>query len=48
VLIFFQNAVLNFYLMQIIINMGGTSSQMGRLFSFMALLELPGCFSSAG
>ncbi len=44
VLIFFQNAVLNFYLMQIIINMGGTSSQMGRLFSFMALLELPGLF----
>ena len=28
--------------MQIIAAVGGTSSQMGRLFSFMALLELPG------
>lgn len=44
VFVFFQNSVLNTYLMQIITNVGGTSSQMGRLFSFMALLELPGLF----
>ena len=42
VLVFFQNSVFNTYLMQIITAVGGTSSQMGRLFSFMALLELPG------
>lgn len=44
VLVFFQNSVLNTYLMQIITAVGGTSNQMGRLFSFMALLELPGLF----
>lgn len=42
VLIFFQNSVLNNYLMQILMEVGGTSSDMGSLFSFMALLELPG------
>jgi len=44
VLVFFQNSVFNTYLMQIITAVGGTSSQMGRLLSFMALLELPGLF----
>lgn len=44
VLVFFQNSVFNSYLMQIITAVGGNSSQMGRLFSFMALLELPGLF----
>lgn len=42
VLIFFQNSVLNNYLMQILASVGGDSGDMGRLFSFMALLELPG------
>ena len=42
ILVFFQNSVLNTYLMQILTAVGGTSGQMGRLFSFMALLELPG------
>ncbi|MDD3167901.1 MAG: MFS transporter [Eubacteriales bacterium] len=42
VLVFFQNSVFNTYMMQIITAVGGDSSQMGRLFSFMALLELPG------
>lgn len=42
VFLFFQNSVFNNYTMQIIAAVGGTSSQMGRLFSFMALLELPG------
>ncbi len=44
ILIFFQNSVLNAYLLQILTAVGGTSSQMGRLFSFMALLEMPGLF----
>lgn len=42
--VFFQNSVLNTYLMQILTAVGGNSEQMGRLFSFMALLELPGLF----
>ena len=44
VLVFFQNSVINSYMMQIITAVGGTSGQMGRLLSFMALLELPGLF----
>lgn len=44
VLVFFQNSVFNTYLLQIIMDVGGNSGQMGRLFSFMALLELPGLF----
>ncbi|MGM0395947.1 MAG: MFS transporter [Bacillota bacterium] len=43
-LVFFQNAVINNFLIQILRNIGGNSSQMGRLFSFMALLEMPGLF----
>nr|WP_312576396.1 MFS transporter [Sedimentibacter sp.] len=39
--VYFENSVLNNYLMQILLNVGGTSSQMGNLFSFMAILELP-------
>lgn len=42
--VFFQNSVLNTYLLQIITKIGGTSGQLGRLFSFMALLEIPGLF----
>jgi len=42
--VFFQNSVLNTYLLQILTAIGGNSGQMGRLFSFMALLELPGLF----
>lgn len=42
VLIFFQNSVFNNYLMQILSAVGGDSKEMGRLFSFMAVLELPG------
>jgi len=39
--VFFENSVLNNYLIQILLNVGGNSSQMGNLFSFMAILELP-------
>ena len=42
--VFFQNAIINNYLIQIIRGIGGDSSQMGSLFSFMAILELPGLF----
>lgn len=42
--VFFQNSVLNTYLLQIITEVGGTSGQLGRLYSFMALLEIPGLF----
>lgn len=42
--VFFQNAIINNYLIQIIRSIGGDSSQMGSLFSFMAILELPGLF----
>ncbi len=42
--VFFQNAIINNYLIQIIRGIGGDSSQMGSLFSFMAMLELPGLF----
>ena len=43
-LVFFQNAIVNNYLYQIITPLGGTGNDMGRIFSFMAFLELPGLF----
>ncbi|MDX9916741.1 MAG: MFS transporter [Gudongella sp.] len=43
-MVYFQNAVLNNYLFQIIVPIGGTEALMGRLFSFMAILELPALF----
>ena len=43
-LVFFQNAIINNYLFQIIAPIGGTSSYMGKILSFMAILELPGLF----
>jgi len=39
--VFFENSIINNYLMQIILNVGGTSSQMANLLSFVAILELP-------
>lgn len=42
VLVFFQNSVFNTYLLQIVTAVGGTGSQTGRLYAFVALLELPG------
>lgn len=43
-MVYFQHAILNNYLFQIILPIGGTESLMGRLFSFMALVELPALF----
>jgi PPP family 3-phenylpropionic acid transporter len=40
--VFFQNAVFNTYLLQVVTAVGGNSSQMGRIYAFTALLELPG------
>ncbi len=42
VLTFFQSSVLSSFLIQIIAPIGGTSTDMGRLFCFIALMELPG------
>lgn len=39
--IYFGNGVLNNFLLQIIAPLGGTSEDMGRIFSFMAFLEIP-------
>jgi PPP family 3-phenylpropionic acid transporter len=40
--VFFQNSVFNTYLLQIVMAVGGNSGQMGRLYAFTALLEMPG------
>lgn len=42
VFVYFPNSVYNTYLLQITTAVGGTGSDMGMLYSFMALLELPG------
>lgn len=39
--VFFSNATLNNFMMQIVTNVGGTSEDMGRVFSLMAALEIP-------
>ena len=39
--VYFSNAILNNYTMQIVAAVGGTSEDMGRVFSLMAFLEIP-------
>lgn len=39
--LYFSNSVLNSYMMQIVSDVGGTSGDMGRIFSIMAFLEIP-------
>ncbi|MEG0924674.1 MAG: MFS transporter [Anaerovoracaceae bacterium] len=39
--LFFSNAILNNFMMQIVSNVGGDSGDMGRIFSVMAALEIP-------
>lgn len=39
--LYFSNSVLNNYMMQIVSDVGGTSGDMGRIFSIMAFLEIP-------
>lgn len=39
--VYFSNAVLNNYMIQIVVNVGGSSEDMGRILSVMAFLEIP-------
>lgn len=39
--LYFSNSILNNYMMQIVSDVGGTSEDMGRIFSLMAFLEIP-------
>ena len=39
--LYFSNSVLNSYMMQIVSDVGGTSGDMGKIFSIMAFLEIP-------
>ena len=39
--IFFSNAILNNYMVQIVMDVGGTSEDMGRILGVMAFLEIP-------
>ena len=39
--LYFSNSILNNYMMQIVSDVGGTSEDMGRIFSVMAFLEIP-------
>lgn len=42
--VYFSNAVLNNFMLQIVTNVGGDSGDMGRIFSVMAFLEIPTMF----
>lgn len=39
--LYFGNAVLNIFMMQIVVSVGGNSADMGRILSLMAALEIP-------
>lgn len=39
--LYFSNAILNNYMMQIVTDVGGTSEDLGRILSLMAFLEIP-------
>ena len=43
-ILFFQNTITNNFMYQIVIGVGGTSEDMGRIFGVMAALEIPGLF----
>ncbi len=42
--IYFSNAVLNSFMLQIVTDVGGSNEQMGRVLSLMAFLEIPALF----
>ena len=42
VVLYFQNNILNNYMLQILEAVGGDAEDMGRIFSFMAFIEIPG------
>jgi PPP family 3-phenylpropionic acid transporter len=43
-LVFIENQVLNNFMLQIVVNVGGNSEDMGRIFALMAFLEIPTLF----
>ena len=43
-LLFFDHAAMNNYMLQVVVNVGGNSGNMGALSSYCALLELPAMF----
>ena len=42
VILYFQNNILNNYMLQILEGVGGNAEDMGRIFSYMAFIEIPG------
>ena len=42
--LFFQNAILNNFMFQVVDGVGGTAEDMGRIFGVMAFLEIPAMF----
>ena len=42
--LFFQNSILNNFMFQIVEGVGGDTEDMGRIFSFMAFVEIPALF----
>lgn len=44
ILLFFQNNITNNFMLQIVENVGGDAEDMGKIFSVMAFLEVPGLF----
>ena len=42
--VFFNNSILNNFMLQVVEGVGGTSEDMGRIFSVMAFLEIPALF----
>ena len=42
--VFFSNSILNNFMLQVVEGVGGTSEDMGRIFSVMAFLEIPALF----
>ncbi len=42
--LYFSNAVLNSFMLQIVTDVGGSNEQMGRVLSLMAFLEIPALF----
>lgn len=43
-ILFFQNTITNSFMFQVVDGVGGTSEDMGRIFGFMAFVEIPGLF----
>lgn len=44
IVLFFQNYIANNYMLQLVEGVGGNAADMGRIFSVMAFMEIPGLF----